>query len=62
MPSKDPPHPLAVPMTNFRQFGYPVSDSIGTYLGVLLRFAFAGVALKNTPSASGMRSTKILSF
>lgn len=28
-------HPLAVPITSFGQFGYPVSDNIGTYLGVL---------------------------
>ncbi|PQA88272.1 hypothetical protein [Hyphococcus luteus] len=35
MPSKDSPHPLAVPITSFGQIGYPVSDNIGTYLGVL---------------------------
>lgn len=28
-------HPLTVPITSFGQFGYPVSDNIGTYLGVL---------------------------
>ncbi len=35
MPSKDPPHPLSIPITTYGEFGYSLAENIGAYLDAL---------------------------